>query len=64
MTTLKILIVDDHALFRMGLASILGTRKDLKVIGDASNCEMAVRKSLNLRPDVIIMDLMMPGRMA
>ena len=46
----------------MGLASILGTRPDLEVIGDAANSATAVRKALKLRPDIIIMDLMMPGK--
>ena len=56
-----VMIVDDHAIFRMGLASLLGTAKDLSVIGDAGDGESAVKKALKLRPDVVIMDFLMPG---
>ena len=56
-----VMIVDDHAIFRMGLASLLGTAKDITVIGDAGDGESAVKKALKLRPDVVIMDFLMPG---
>ena len=60
MNTIKILIVDDHALFRMGLTSILLTRGEFEVVGDAADGATAIRKACTLKPDVIIMDLMMP----
>ena len=60
MSTIKILIVDDHALFRMGLTSILQTRGEFEVVGDAADGATAIRKACTLKPDVIIMDLMMP----
>ena len=56
-----VIIVDDHAIFRMGLASLLGTAKDLIVAGDAGDGETAVKTALQIRPDVVIMDLLMPG---
>ena len=56
-----VMIVDDHAIVRMGLASLLGTAKDLSVVGDAGDGESAVKKALKLRPDVVIMDFLMPG---
>lgn len=56
-----VMIVDDHAIFRMGLASLLGTAKNISVVGDAGDGESAVKKALKLRPDVIIMDFLMPG---
>ena len=59
--TIKVLIVDDHAILRMGLASLLNTKKDIKVVGDASNGAMAISKTVKLNPDVVIVDLMMPG---
>ena len=59
--SIKVLIVDDHAILRMGLASLLNTKKDIKVVGDASNGAMAVSKTVKLNPDVVIVDLMMPG---
>ena len=58
-----VLLVDDHAIFRMGLASLLGTAKGIKVVGDAGDGASAVEKALSLRPDVVIMDLIMPGGM-
>ena len=58
----RILIADDHAIVRMGLASLLGTQDGFEVVGDAEDGEMAVKKALKLKPDVVIMDLMMPKK--
>ena len=60
MKTIRILIVDDHAIVRMGLASILGTKNDLEVVGDAEDGADAVRKAQRLAPDVVLMDIVMP----
>ena len=60
MKTIRILIVDDHAIVRMGLASILGTKKDLEVVGDAEDGADAIRKAQKLAPDVVLMDIVMP----
>ena len=60
MKPIKVLLADDHAIVRMGLASLLGTKKDIEVVGEAEDGEAAVRKTLKLAPDVVIMDLMMP----
>jgi len=62
MKPIRILIADDHAMVRMGLASLLDTEPDIEVVGEAENGEVAVRKALSLKPDVIVMDLMMPGK--
>ena len=56
----KVLIADDHAIVRMGLASILGTKKDLEVVGGAEDGADAVRKAQKLQPDVVLMDIVMP----
>lgn len=61
-TNTKILIADDHAIVRMGLASLLNTQDGLEVVGDAEDGEDAIRKTLELQPDVVIMDLMMPKK--
>ena len=58
---IKVLIVDDHAIVRMGLASLLGTKPDLEVVGDAGDGATALRKYARLKPDVVIMDLVMPN---
>jgi DNA-binding NarL/FixJ family response regulator len=56
----RILIVDDQALFREGLFTLLSVQPDFDVVGEASNGEEAIRIAVNLRPDVILMDLRMP----
>ena len=57
----SVLLVDDHSVVRMGLAAIINLEKDLVVCGEAENGEDAVRFARKLTPDVIVMDLMMPG---
>lgn len=57
---IKILIADDHALLRRGLATLLGFNKDIAVVGDAKNGEEAVKAAIKLKPDVVVMDLSMP----
>ena len=57
---IRILIVDDHAIVRMGLAAILGTKADLEVVGDAEDGSAAIQKAQKLRPDVVLMDIVMP----
>lgn len=56
----KILIVDDHALLRHGLASIIKYQNDMVVVGEAENGEHAVRMAKALAPDLVVMDLVMP----
>ena len=58
---IRVLIIDDHAILRMGLTSLLETTGDIDVVGDASNGEAGLRKAVRLKPDVILLDLMMPG---
>lgn len=62
MSNIKILIADDHAIVRMGLATLLGAQTDFEIVGEAVNGEQAVAKSLKLQPDVVVMDLMMPKK--
>jgi two-component system, NarL family, response regulator NreC len=57
----RILIVDDHAMIRRGLQSILRTLPDWEVTAEASNGEDAVRLTHDLKPDVVLMDISMPG---
>jgi len=60
MPKLRVLIADDHEAVRKGVASILESRGDIEVCGEASNGEEAVRKAHELNPDLIIMDFTMP----
>jgi len=57
----RILIVDDHSLMRMGLSSLIASEKDMEAVGEADNGQAAVELVRKLRPDVVIMDLMMPN---
>ena len=59
-STISILIVDDQALFREGLRTLLSVQPDFKVIGEASHGEEALRLAIQHRPDVVLMDLRMP----
>ena len=58
---ISVLIVDDHALVRKGLASLLGVWSEVHLVGEADNSEQAVRLASTLFPDIILMDLEMPG---
>ena len=58
---IKILIVDDHPIVRDGLVAILGTQADMNVVGQADSGEEALRRFGQLDPDVILLDLEMPG---
>ena len=60
MEEIKVLIADDHAIVRNGIAALLATEADITVIGKASNGQEAVRAAQELHPDVILMDLVMP----
>jgi DNA-binding NarL/FixJ family response regulator len=57
---IRVLVVDDHDLFRAGLASLLAMHPDIEVVAQASGGRMGVRLADELRPDVVIMDLRMP----
>ena len=58
--TVKVLIADDHLVVRAGLAALLNTESDIEIAGQARNGMEAVQETIRLRPDVVIMDLMMP----
>jgi len=59
--TIRVLLVDDHALVRRGLSTFLLAYDDLELAGEASSGEEAVRLCTELQPDVVLMDLVMPG---
>jgi DNA-binding NarL/FixJ family response regulator len=59
-TSMRILVVDDHEVVRKGVRSVLGTRKDIEVCGEAANGQEAIETALQLRPDLIILDVTMP----
>jgi DNA-binding NarL/FixJ family response regulator len=59
--TLRLVLVDDHPVVRAGLLGMLAGEPDLEVVGEASDGEEAVRICCELKPDVVLMDLRMPG---
>lgn len=59
-TPIRILIVDDHAMVRRGMRDFLGSHDDLEVVGEAGDGARAVELAASLRPDVVVMDLLMP----
>ena len=60
MKKIKIIIADDHGIVRKGLRSLLEMEDDLAVVGEAADGQAAVAETLRLKPDVVVMDLMMP----
>ncbi len=61
MTTIRILLVDDHAVVRSGLSKFLMINKDMELVAEASDGQEAIQLASLHQPDVILMDLMMPG---
>jgi DNA-binding NarL/FixJ family response regulator len=60
-TTLRLLIVDDHEVVRAGLRALLGMEADLAVVGEAADGEQAVARASTLRPDLVLLDVVMEG---
>ncbi|MFD7629283.1 response regulator [Streptomyces sp. NPDC059851] len=59
--TVRVLVVDDQQLIREGIAALLGIRQGITVVGTAADGKEAVDRTLELRPDVVLMDVRMPG---
>ena len=58
---IRVLVADDHPVFRRGMRAILGAEPDTELVGEATDGEEAIARALELRPDVILMDLNMPN---
>ncbi len=58
---MRVLLVDDHAVLRSALRILLSHEPDMEVVGEAGNGQTAVEKTLELRPDVVVMDIRMKG---
>jgi len=61
MSKLRILLTDDHTLFRQGIRTLLASEADFEVVGEAANAMDSVAMAHDLRPDVVLMDIGMPG---
>lgn len=60
MDEIKVLIADDHAIVRMGLVALLESDEAIRVVGEAEDGGIAVRKAIKLKPGIVIMDILMP----
>ena len=58
---IRVLLVDDHAMVRRGMRDFLGLHDDIEIVGEASDGVEAVERVAELRPDIVVMDLMMPN---
>jgi two-component system, NarL family, response regulator NreC len=61
MARIRILLVDDHTLFRQGVRTLLAAESDMEVVGEAADGTGAAEKAAELKPDVVLMDISMPG---
>ena len=61
MAKIRILLTDDHTLFRQGIRTLLSAESDLEIVGEAANGTEAVERVTELRPDLVLMDIGMPG---
>ena len=60
--TIRVLVVDDHAVVRSGLRKVLDAEPGIETVGEAANAERAVFEALETKPDVVLMDVVMPGK--
>src|SRR2546428_14009154 len=61
MSKIRILLTDDHTLFRQGIKTLIAAELDMEVVGEASNGTDAITKAIETRPDVVLMDIGMTG---
>src|SRR5213593_3267140 len=61
MAKIRIMLADDHTLFRQGIRTLISAEPDMEVVGEAANGGDAVDKANEVRPDVVLMDIGMPG---
>ena len=61
MDKIRLAIVDDHSIFREGMLSVLSTEPDVEIVGQGASAEDAVRLARELLPDIIFLDISMPG---
>ena len=60
--SIRVLVVDDHAVVRSGLRRVLDAEVDIETVGEAATADRAVFEAIELRPDVVLMDVVMPGK--
>ena len=61
MAKIRVFLTDDHTLFRQGIRTLLSAEPDIEIIGEAPNAGETVERATDLRPDVVLLDISMPG---
>jgi two-component system response regulator NreC len=61
MSKIRVMLADDHTLFRQGIRTLIAAEADMEVVGEAASCNEAVELALKVKPDVVLMDIGMPG---
>ena len=61
MSTIRVMLVDDHAVVRMGFKLLLEGADDIEVVAEAESGEDAIKRYVEIKPDVVVMDISMPG---
>jgi two-component system, NarL family, response regulator NreC len=62
MSSIRVLIVDDHAVVRTGLRRVLDAEDDIETVGEAADADRAVFEAIETKPDIVLLDVMMPGK--
>jgi DNA-binding NarL/FixJ family response regulator len=61
MAKIRVFLTDDHTLFRQGIRTLLAAEPDIEIVGESANANDAVERAVELRPDVVLLDISMPG---
>src|SRR4051812_16452206 len=61
MSKIRVMLADDHTLFRQGIRTLVAVEADMEVVGEAATCNDAVDRANEVKPDVVLMDIGMPG---
>ena len=61
MAKIRVFLTDDHTLFRQGIRTLLAAEPDIEIVGESANADDAVERAVELRPDVVLLDISMPG---
>jgi two-component system, NarL family, response regulator NreC len=61
MAKIRMFLTDDHTLFRQGIKTLLGAESDMEIVGEASNAVDAIAQAVEVKPDIVLMDIGMPG---
>ena len=59
---IRVVVVDDHAIVRSGLRRVLDAEPDIETVGEAENADRAIYEAIEQQPDVVLMDVVMPGK--